>query len=130
MVWRARGDSVVPLAMESVWRQLDGCEVVVGHLHLGRILAWIEFRLHPEACVGGRCPDKVDDDLMADQRAATPVHADVGEQSVLDLVPLAGPGWQVTHGHRQAAVVGELLQFDLPQPDPIAIAPPTISADE
>src|SRR5438552_13997230 len=116
--------------MERVRRQVDGRALVVGYHHRGRILAWIEFRLDPEAGVGGRCPDEVDDDLMADQRAATPGQADVGAESVLELVPRAGPGWQVTHGHRQAAVVGELLPLALPQPDPLARAPPAISADE
>ena len=49
---------------------------------------------------------------------------------MLELVPLAGPRRQVTDGHRQAARVSELLQLDLPQADPIAVAAPAIGADE
>jgi hypothetical protein len=32
----------------------------------------------------------IDDDLVAGQRSPTPVHSDVAEELVLDLVPLAG----------------------------------------
>jgi hypothetical protein len=40
--------------------------------------------------------DQVDDHLVAGQRPAAPVLADVREQAVLDLVPLARAGREVT----------------------------------
>ena len=40
---------------------------------------------------------------------------DMAKQSVLDLTPLAGSWRVVTHFHDQAGVIGEFLQFELPQ---------------
>ena len=45
------------------------------------------------------------------QRFAAPVLADVGEEPVLDLVPLAGSRWEVTHRDSQPGFVGQLLQL-------------------
>jgi hypothetical protein len=39
---------------------------------------------------GGRRADRLDNDLVADERLATSVHGDEGEQAMLDLVPFAG----------------------------------------
>ena len=49
---------------------------------------------------------------------------------MLDLVPLAGAGRQVTDGDRDIEFVGQLLQLQLPQPYPRAVAATTISGDQ
>src|SRR5665213_3967118 len=49
---------------------------------------------------------------------------------MLDPVPLAGSGRQVAHGDRQAELVGEPLQFDLPQADTRAVAATAIRGDQ
>jgi hypothetical protein len=67
---------------------------------------------------------------VTDQRLAAPILGDVGEQPMLDPVLLAGPGRQMRHGHGQACLVGEALQFALPQPDPRAVASATIGGDD
>src|SRR5512142_2134659 len=67
---------------------------------------------------------------MADQRPTPPAHRDVREQPVLDLVPLARARREVADGDLQARLVGEALEFHLPEPDPIPIAPPTVSTDQ
>jgi hypothetical protein len=33
---------------------------------------------------------------------------------MLDLVPLAGAGWEVTYGDPQAGFVGQFLEFNFP----------------
>jgi hypothetical protein len=45
----------------------------------------------------------LDNDLVADQRLATPFHGDEGEQSMLDPVPHAGAGWQMVAQRRSDA---------------------------
>ena len=64
---------------------------------------------HLQACVGGGGGDQFDDDLMADERFAAPVLRDEREQAVLDLVPLAGAGRQMTDGDGNAELVGQRL---------------------
>src|SRR5207245_5156520 len=49
---------------------------------------------------------------------------------MFDLVRLAGPRRKVPDVERQTDLVGELLEFDLPQPIATGIAPPTIGRDE
>ena len=65
-----------------------------------------------------------------DQWLAAPVLRDEREQPVLDLVPLAGAGRQMTDGDGHAEFVGQRLQFALPQPHASAIAAATISSDQ
>src|SRR5271166_2188593 len=48
---------------------------------------------------------------------------------MLDAVPLGGAGWQVGHRYLQAGLIGEALQFSLPQPDPNAVGPAAIGGD-
>src|SRR5215472_2919915 len=67
---------------------------------------------------------------MAGQRPSPPVHADVREEPVLDLVPLAGAGRQGADRDGQAGLPGEAPELVLPSPDPVAIAPATVGADQ
>src|SRR5579859_5532566 len=74
--------------------------------------------------------DELDDDLVADEGLAPPVLADRAEQAVLDLVPLARPGREVADGDLETRLVGQLLELELPQPDPVAVAPAGVGGDE
>jgi len=49
---------------------------------------------------------------------------------VLDVVPLAGAGREVTHRNGQTGASGELLQFPLPEPQARAVAPTRISGNQ
>src|SRR5207249_1322013 len=69
------------------------------------------------------------DDLVTGQRTPAPVLGDEAEQPMLDLVPLAGPWWEVTHVQHQAQVVGDALQRHLPQAVPTTIATTPIGRD-
>jgi len=59
----------------------------------GRIGAVVEFGVDFQPGPGGGRADEVDDDLVAGQRSAGPVHRDMGEDPMFDLVPLAGARW-------------------------------------
>ena len=74
--------------------------------------------------------DQIDDHRETHERLATPGAADGGEEPMLDLVPLAGPGREVTDGDRQARAIGQPLQFPLPQAHARAIAAAGVGRDE
>src|SRR5918994_6879335 len=87
------GDGVVPRTVPVVRCNRDGGQLGIAHLDPERIGALVEFGLDTQAGAGGGRPDQLDDDLVADQRPPSPVCGDGADQPVLDLVPLAGPGW-------------------------------------
>src|SRR5215472_12451686 len=59
---------------------------------------------------------------MPDQVFSAPVLADKREQTMLDLISLAGPRWEMAYADRESRLVGQPLQFPLPQPHPGPIA--------
>src|SRR5262249_60396236 len=92
----------------------------------GRVLIGVQPRLphQPGLCGGGG--DQGHDGLPARQRPTPPVVADVAEQPVLHLVPLARPRREVAHRHPQPRLVRPLLQRHLPQAVPPAAAAPPL----
>jgi hypothetical protein len=71
------------------------------------------------ACASPR--NQVDYDRKACQWLTPPILADKGKQTVLDFVPLAGPGRKMTYGNRQTDFIGQFLQLPFPQTSPYAI---------
>src|ERR1700694_1967241 len=125
---------VVPLAVEVVPRQdalgFKGFDLFVGNLDAGGVDGGVEFGADGESGAGGGRCDGLDDDFVAGQWPTTPVHRDVGEQPVLDLVPLAGPRWQVAHGDMQAGGGGQRGEFGLPLPGAVPVGTTTVGADQ
>ena len=64
------------------------------------------------------------------QRPPSPVNADEREETVLDLVPLAGAGWVVADGDRKRDLITQLLQTNLPCPESRTIAATIVRADQ
>ena len=91
--------------------------------HAGCVAPLVQSGLHAQP--GGRSgmPNQRDDGFKGTQRPSPPVLGDVAKESVLDLVPLAGPWGKVRHVDAQAQIVGEPLQAALPRPRAIAITP-------
>ena len=73
---------------------------------------------------------QADDHRQAYQRLAAPVRADVGEQAVLDLVPLARSGREVAHRDRMPGAVGQLLDLPLPQANAWPVAAASVRGDQ
>src|SRR6202043_577596 len=94
------------------------------------VLTGVEFAAHSEAGFGGSSRDQLDDDAIADEWLGTPVLTDEGEEAMLDFVPLAGAWRQVADHDVDAELVGQLLQFAFPQPDPRAVAAAAIGGDQ
>jgi len=80
--------------MELFSPQLEFGHLLIGHFEPRLVDVGVDFAFHGESGLCGGGGDQVDDDLMTDQRLATPVLADEREQTVFDLVPFAGPRWK------------------------------------
>lgn len=61
---------------------------------------------------------------------ASPIAGDVTEHTVFDLVPLAGTRWKVADFNRLADFIGELLELQLSEATPTAVAAPAVRRDQ
>src|SRR5262245_64439692 len=89
-------------------------KLFVADYDTGFVPAWVERSAHGQSGLGSCTCDEVHDDLVCGKRTATPILGDETEQSVLDLVPLAGAGRKVTDMQGDVQFVGQNLQGFLP----------------
>jgi len=122
-------DLVVPVAVEPITFQTDPSELLVVYFGPNRVDAIIDCGMNVQTFSGSRGGDEIDDHLEADERLAPPVLTDEAEEPMLDLVPLAGGGWEVTYGDLQAGLVGQLLEFNFPQSQTRSITASGIGRD-
>src|SRR5205814_4642120 len=97
--WR---DRVIPVAVKGVRLDPQTREFGVGDLDLGFIALPVDGGADDQAGACRGAGDETHDRLMAHQGPAAPVVRDETEQPMLDLVPLAGTGREVTDGELQA----------------------------
>ena len=88
----SRFDGVVPLTVEVGGRDVQRRHLGIGDLDAFVVGVLVEPALDGQALLGRGAGDQLDDDLMGQQRFATPVLRDEGEQAMLDAVPFAGAG--------------------------------------
>jgi len=88
----ARLQGVVPVAVEAVPGDRHSGEYLVADLDAGGVLAGVELGADAQGGAGGSRRNALDDDFVAGQWPAAPVHGDVGEQAMLDPVPFRGAG--------------------------------------
>ncbi len=100
-------DGVVPGAVRVVVLDRQAPQLGLADRDAQGVAPGVEFGFDPQSAAGLRRRDGVDDDFVAGQRAAPPVHRDVGEESVLDLVPLRGARREVTDSDCQPCLGGE-----------------------
>src|SRR5258707_15467738 len=111
-----RVDRVVQLGPYATPLQAQACDVLGCYAALCRILLLVQAGT---ARKPRRRPCRAyvfQDRLVADQRRAGPVGADLTEQPVFDRVPLRRPGGIVGHRDDQPELVRQLLQRYLPPP--------------
>jgi hypothetical protein len=82
--------------VEGVTLDSELAKLFGGDLLTGGVLATIEAGAHDEAATIGRISDEIDDGFVGPQRSAAPVDRDEREEAMLDLVPLAGAGREMT----------------------------------
>jgi hypothetical protein len=100
--------------MEVVVKDVERAERGLWNLDPLWVASAVDIADDIEAGFGFRGSDQLDNDLMADERPAAPVHADKREQTMLDAIPLAGARRVMGDGDRQAGFVRQFLQLDLP----------------
>lgn len=88
---------------------IQGRHFCVCHLDALGVGVGVEAALYREPGRGFGCGDQLNDDLVSDEGLPAPILGDKGKQTVLDLVPFAGTGWQMGDGYREPSLVGELL---------------------
>ena len=121
---------IVPVAVKPMPRETDGGELCVGDGDAAGILAAIEFRPDAQTRSTVGRSNQTDNRGEIDERRAAPIHRDVGEQAVLNLVPFAGARREVTHRDGEPGALGELLQFPLPEPQACAVASARVRGDQ
>ena len=77
--------------MKTMWLKFNPLHFFVRYLNLGRIFSSIELGFYAKTIPSGRLSDQLDNNFVADQRSPSPIHADMREQPMLDLIPFARP---------------------------------------
>ena len=110
--------------------EIDSAQFGIGDLEADRIDAAIQLGADFQSGWCGGVRNQIDDDVVTHQRSPPPILGDVAEHALLDLVPLAGPRWEVAHldGHPQAH--SQLLQCHRPQAAPTAVAATPVGRDQ
>src|ERR1700694_716883 len=121
---------VIPFAVEIAAGDVDGGKLIIGDGDAFRIGGLIKTTAYGEAGIGARCGDKLDDDLVGEQGLASPVPGYEGEEPVLDPVPLGRARGQMTNDQSEAGLIGEPLEFGLPQPAAGAVATAAVGGDD
>ena len=122
--------AVIPVAVEVVAGDGQGGHVLVADLDAGRVGAGVEFGADGEPGAGGGAGDEVDDDFVAGQRSAAPVHRDLAEEPVLDLVPLGGAGREVADGDRAARSGRPVRRVRFSTPEPVSVGSAAVGGDQ
>ena len=78
--------------MEMVTANVNLTELFFSNFDSCRVFVCIESTLDSQSRTGSCGGNKIDNNLMADKRLASPVLTDVGEEPMFDLVPFTGAG--------------------------------------
>ena len=123
-------DRVVPLAMEAVPLKPDLRHLLIGDGHTTWVPLPIDLGPDAQAGPAARRADLAHYGRQIYQRDSAPVHGNVREEPMLNLVPFAGAEREVTDGDGQTGPVREALEFPLPQAQPRAIATTGVGCDQ
>src|SRR4051794_10573422 len=82
---------------------VESVHLLIRHLDALLIGASVDPAGNGETGFSAGVGDQLHNDLMADQRLATPVLGDEGKQSMLDAVPFAGSWWQTVIAIRSSS---------------------------
>jgi hypothetical protein len=111
-------DRVVQFRMPRIGLYIERCHFRFGHPYRFGIAFFVQFAAHRLARLGRGGGDQFDDREAADERLAAPCLGDVAEHAMLDLVPFRCPRWIMAYLQDQPGFIGQLLQFEFPQPHP------------
>jgi hypothetical protein len=123
-------DAVVPFAMELVALNGHVGQFFIADFDAGVVGLLVELSPDAQARLSSDAADQAHDDLPPQQRSPAPVVGDMAEHPVLDLVPLARAWREVADLYGQPQLVGQVLQLQPPQADPVAVAATTVGGDQ
>ena len=102
--------------MKFVPNQPNPGKLFIGDLNAFGVGSFVQFGLNSQSSACSRTDNQLDQDFMADQGAPSPVHADIRKQTMFNLVPFARSRGKMADRDREPRLVGQLLQFKLPEP--------------
>src|SRR4030042_3336345 len=123
-------DGVVPVPVEGMRLELYRRQWLVRDFTPVGVAALIKFSSHTQTGRRAGGGYQADDHRQTDQRLTAPVRADVGEEPVLDLVPLACSGREMADCDRHSGAVGQLLHLPFPQANTWAVAASSVCSDQ
>ncbi len=116
--------------MEIRFLDIDLSELSVGYFDSFAVETGVDLGLDFQSFLSGRVSNQVDNDFMAREGFATPVHAYMTKHAMLNLVPFTRPWWKMTNRDAQSKFVGQALQRYFPQPGTVTITAATICCDK
>src|ERR1700691_4656240 len=122
-------DGVIPFGMERIAFDVERRYFCIADLDAFFVGVGVEFAADSQALLGRGRRDQLDDRRLTRERPTAPVLGDMAEQAVLDLVPLRRAGRIVANADGQSRLVGQLLQFDFPEPNPRTVGASTVGGD-
>ena len=125
-----RSERVIPASVEGMKSEWQCLHLLIRDLELGWVLTLIKGGLKAQSLGRCRSADELHDYVVADQRPPTPVHADVREHAVFDLVPLAGTRRQVADRYGEPRIRGQFGQRVLPEANTRSIAATAVGTDK
>jgi len=115
--------------MKLVALEADGGYLGIGDGHAIGIALAIDLGSDAETRSTVRRGNQADNGRETHERGPAPVHRDVGEEAMFDLVPLARPRWEVTDGDGESGPIREPLQFPFPEANARAVAAAGVRRD-
>src|SRR2546427_2093953 len=122
--------TLVPTPLKAMRRGSNLPHLSVLDLLPRLVFPCIQNRLDGQPTLGRGSSDEVHDGLETDERPPLPVHADEGEEPMLDLVPLARSRRVVTDRNRHPHLIRELLEMKFPCSKATSVASTGIRADQ
>ena len=87
--------------MKVMRREIELFNFLLRYFDSAFVLSAVQARFDNQSGLCRRPGNEIHDGTLIRQGPATPVRSDEGEEAMLDLVPLAGPRWEMTHGDSQ-----------------------------
>ena len=116
--------------MEIAAGEVNGGEFIIGDGDTFWIGGLIKTTAYRETGIGAGGGDEFDDDLVGEQGLSSPVSGYEGKEPMLDPVPLGCAGRQMANDQSEAGLVGQPLEFGLPQPAAGAVAAAAVGGDD
>ena len=110
--------------------EIEFCEFGAGDHASGEVLPTAQTSLNREVRRRLGSSDETNNGFETYEGATSPIHRDVREETVSDLVPLARAWGEVALRHREAGAVGEVLQGTLPESRAVPVASSAVCGDE